>query len=216
MVWGRPREPRSKLDLEDSGYPDGLAACASCFRKLTPSESNPMGFLVPEFREDDRFKLSNFLDSCKAPWLHYGYCHHCLHEARLKDEHRVREHAKSCGALEQVYGDCSDSIRSAYIFYAETENAIRHGIDEHKAYKLIRQRLSECADEGSFFVPDMAYRQALWMLNKDDHEEKEDSTDDSEDEASYSHWPPNYEENAEESERDTSDSSEEEDLTPSH
>jgi hypothetical protein len=39
---------------------------------------------------------------------------------------------------------------------------------------------------------------------------------DSEDAASYSHWPPNYEENAEEYERDPSDSSEEEDLTPSH
>ena len=216
MVWGRPREPRNQLDIEDSGYPGGLAACASCSRKLPPSKSNPMGSFIPEFRDHDSFWLSNFLDSCESPWLHYGYCHHCLHEARLKDEHRVREHAKSCGALEQVYGDCSDSIRSAYIFYAETENAIRHGIDEHKAYKLIRQRLSECADEGSFFVPDMAYRQALWMLNKDDQEEKEDSTDDSEDEASYSHWPPNYEENAEESERDPSDSSEEEDLTPSH
>ena len=132
----------------------------------------------------------------------------------------------------------------------------------------------------------MAYREALWMLKKDDHEEKEDSKEilgknesdenvgalegeddteeypgneesaesegaaenisdmpdhfwripegvgpemfeedsrnyillnyDSEDAASYSHWPPNYEENAEESERDPSDSSEEEDLTPSH
>ena len=36
---------------------------------------------------------------------------------------------------------------------------------------------------------------------------------DSEDEASYSHWPPDYEENAEEYERDPSDSSDEEDLT---
>ena len=39
---------------------------------------------------------------------------------------------------------------------------------------------------------------------------------DSEDAASYSHWPPEYEENAEEYERDPSDSSDEEDLTPSH
>jgi hypothetical protein len=61
----------------------------------------------------------------------------------LKDEQKVHEHAKSCGALEQVYGECSDAIQKACIFYAETEKAIRHGIDEHKGYNLIRQRLSE-------------------------------------------------------------------------
>ena len=44
-----------------------------------------------------------------------------------------------------------------------------------KVYNLIRQRFSECVAERRFFVPDMAYREALWMLKKDDHVEKEDS-----------------------------------------
>ena len=152
-----------------------MASCASCYRKLLPSDRCPMDSFIPVFRDYHRFDLANFLDSCIAPWLHYGYCHNCLHEARLKDEQKVLEHAKNCGALEQVYGDCSDAIRSACIFYAETENAIRHGIDEHRAYNLIRQRLSECAAERRFFVPNMAYREALWKLKKFYHDEKEDN-----------------------------------------
>jgi hypothetical protein len=174
LMWGKNRELRNEVDLDDQEYPGGVAACASCHRKLLPSNCNPMGSFIPMFSDYHSFDLANFLDSCNAPWLHYGYCHNCLHEARLKDEQKVLEHAKNCGALEQVYGDCSDAIRSACIFYAETENAIRHGSDEHRAYNLIRQRLSECAAERRVFVPDMAYREALWKLKKCDHEEKED------------------------------------------
>ena len=182
LVWGKPREPRNEVDLDDEEYPGSVAACASCHRKLLPSNCNPMGSFIPMFSDYHSFDLANFLDSCNAPWLHYGYCHNCLHEARLKDEQKVLEHAKNCGALEQVYGDCSDAICSACIFYAETENAIRHGSDEHRAYNLIRQRLSECTAEGGFFVPDVAYREALWKLKKCDHEEKEDGEESQEDE----------------------------------
>ena len=81
------------------------------------------------------FYLPRFLEIFYAPWLHYGYCHHCLHDARLKDEEKVLQHAQSCEALKILYPP--DDLLMTFKFYGETENAIIHGIDKLKAYQFL-------------------------------------------------------------------------------
>ena len=54
--------------------------------------------------------------------------------------------------------------------FAETENAIRHGVNEHQAYILIRKLRFECIEGRRFLVPDEKYRRALWNLKECDHE----------------------------------------------
>ena len=143
LEWGKPRVQRNDEDLDDKEYPNSIAACAACFRRLPPSNTCYMEDLIPDFRDYYRFYLLNFFEDCDAPWLHYGYCHTCLHTARLQNEHQVVEHAKSCAALHYVHGGNLAAIDKACKFYAETENAIRHGVNEHE-----EELLEKCPPPG--------------------------------------------------------------------
>ena len=75
----------------------------------------------------------------------------------------------SCGALKHLYLDSPDDLTNASKFFAETENAIRHGIDEHKVHNFLRQR-RRC----KYFIVNRAYWVVLWNLKERDHEEKEE------------------------------------------
>ena len=185
LVWGQNREPRKNQDFYDAEYANQVAACVSCYRRLIPSDRSPMGTFIPDLQDYHRFHLSNFISDCNAPWLHYGYCHYCLHKARVEDEHSVVKHANTCDGINYVYGGNVDAINSACKFYDVTENAILYGVDEHKAYNLIRKLHSdpsECLDvDGNFFVPHTAYSRALWKLKDCDHEGSEHMTEKHED-----------------------------------
>ena len=63
----------------------------------------------------------------------------------------------------------------AFKFYAETENAIIRGIDEHKVYQFLIQR------QHGYFMLDHAlpaYWAELWKLKDRNHEGKEDYEED--------------------------------------
>ena len=107
------------------------------------------------------FYFPRFLEIFYAPWLHYGYCHHCLNDARLKDEEKVLQHAKSCEALKILYPP--DDLLMTFKFYGETENAIIHGIDKLKAYQFLREQ------PRGYFMLDQAlpaHRAEMWKLRK--------------------------------------------------
>ena len=50
---------------------------------------------------------------------------------------KVLHHAQSCKALKDLYPP--DDLLMAFKFYAETEKAIMHGIDENKVYQFFIQ-----------------------------------------------------------------------------
>ena len=180
LIWGRTREERDDdHDYESFHFPDGTTCCGSCNRWLPPGDTvgSDMIRLIPSFDDGGGFFLSTFLEACNAPKFHYGYCHQCLHEARLrsalKDDgtDEVVDHMKHCEALKDVYSE--EDLQEIFNFYVVTEHAIRNGTDEHKIYQFLRR--SDIV--GRKGIP--AYREELRKL-KSTKKKKSDPKEDSE------------------------------------
>ena len=66
-------------------------------------------------------KLADFLNTCTKPWLHYGYCQHCMAVAKSSNTD-ITQHIIHCEAL---FGNCLEGRHEYHSITFTAMNSVK-------------------------------------------------------------------------------------------